>query len=82
MKKEPAVIIGAIASVVTSLVALAVAFGLDLTQDQQTAIVGVVVTVTPLIVGIITRQYVFAPATVAALEAEPEVAPRRALIEE
>jgi hypothetical protein len=81
VKKEPAVIIGAIGSVVTSIVALLVAFGLNLTVDQQTAIVGVVLTVTPLIVGLITRQYVFAPATVAALEEEPEVKPRRALEE-
>lgn len=80
MKKEPAVIIGAIGSVVTALIALLVAFGLDLTAEQQAAISTVVLAIVPIVVGIITRQFVFAPATVEAVEdeIEAEYQPRRA----
>ncbi len=64
MDREPALIIG----LVTAIIALAVAFGAPVTQQQQEAIIGAVIALIPVILAI--RQSVFAPATVARLEAE------------
>ncbi|HEY4895213.1 MAG TPA: hypothetical protein VII01_03910 [Solirubrobacteraceae bacterium] len=61
--KEPALIIG----VVTAILALATAFGLGMTSDQQTAILGIVAAALALIGSIVVRSQVASPATVAKL---------------
>ena len=69
MEKEPARIIGAITGAATAIIALLVAFGLDLTQEQQAAILGVVAVVAPVVAGVVIRQHVYPPATVDRIEA-------------
>ena len=63
MYKEPAAIIAAITGAATAIIALVVSFGLDLTNDQQSAILGVVAVVAPLVAGLAIRSKVFSPAT-------------------
>lgn len=63
MSTEPAAIIGAITGLVTAVLALIVAFGIDLDTSQQAAILGLVAALAPIIAGIITRQAVFSPQT-------------------
>jgi hypothetical protein len=46
---EPVFTVASITSAVTAVIALGVAFGLDLSQQQQTAILGVVAVIAPLI---------------------------------
>ena len=64
--KEPAIIIG----VVTAVLALATAFGLGMTQDQQMAILGVVAAALALIGSVVVRSQVTSPATAAKLIAQ------------
>lgn len=64
---EPLLSVGSITAGVTALIALVTAFGLDLTSEQQTAILGVVAVVAPLVVSLVGRGRVYAPATVARL---------------
>lgn len=59
MKREASTIIGAIGTAVGAVLTLLVAFGIDLSDAQQTAILGVVATVGPLIIGLITRSKVW-----------------------
>jgi hypothetical protein len=66
--KEPAVIVNSITAIVAAIVAALVAFGLDLTEEQQGAILLLVAALAPVIAGFISRQFVYAPATVEALE--------------
>lgn len=55
MKREPAITVATITAVVSALLALGAAFGLNLTADQTAAIVGFVAVVAPLAAGFITR---------------------------
>lgn len=64
MKREPATIIGAITAVVSAVLALLVAFGMDVSEDQQAAILGVVAAVAPLVAGVLIRSKVWSPASV------------------
>jgi multidrug resistance efflux pump len=64
MKTEPAQIIGWLTGLAAAVIALLVAFGLDMDQTQQAAILGVVAVVAPIIAGLIIRFNVYAPATV------------------
>ncbi|HCS2945826.1 TPA: hypothetical protein OQU49_004444, partial [Shigella flexneri] len=50
MNREPAAIIGAVSAAVASILACLVAFGLDITPDQQTAILAVIAGVGPIVV--------------------------------
>ncbi len=50
MNSEPLVSVATITAAVVALIGLAVAFGLNLTGDQQTSILAVVAVVAPLIV--------------------------------
>lgn len=84
MKTEPALIVGA----VMSLVVLAVAFGVNVTQEQQDAIeaaLNAVLNAWPYILAILTgaiatRQSVVAPATVEEkYDPKPGVAPAKVL---
>lgn len=64
MKTEPSVIIGIITALVAACINVAVAFGLNLTDDQQQAILGFTAVAAPLIAAVIIRFNVYAPATV------------------
>lgn len=59
-KKEPAVFVSAIVGVLTAFIGLGAAFGLDVTEEQKNAIIGVVAPTSVLIalVGPIIRQFV------------------------
>lgn len=60
MNREPAVIVSAIAGFLTAVFGLAVAFGADLSDAQQKAILGVVAPTVALffLIGPIIRQFV------------------------
>lgn len=64
---EPLVSVGTITAAATAVVGLLVAFGLDLTDTQRTAILGVVGVLAPVVVAVWGRRRVYAPATVARL---------------
>ena len=68
MKTEPAAIIGGITAFVTALLALLVAYGFDIDQAQQSAILGLVAVVAPVVAGVAIRFNVYAPATVEKVE--------------
>lgn len=68
MRTEPALIVSAITAAAAAILALLAAFGLDLTGDQQTAILGVLTVLGPLVAGAITRGKVFSPASVEDLD--------------
>ncbi|MDQ3540481.1 MAG: hypothetical protein M3440_07310 [Chloroflexota bacterium] len=63
MNTEPARLIASITGGVAALIALLVAFGVDLTEDQKTAILGIVAVAAPIIAGLFIRQNVFSPAS-------------------
>jgi len=58
MKREPLFTVATITAAVTAVLALLAAFGLDLTGDQRTAILGVVAVLAPLVVATIARGQV------------------------
>lgn len=64
MKTEPAITVASITAAVTAILALLVAYGFDVSDEQQQAILGIVAVLAPIIVGIVTRQNVWAPASV------------------
>ena len=64
---EPLFTVGSITAAVTAVLALLVAFGLDLSGDQKQAILGVVAVAAPIIVAAVARRKVYSPATVARL---------------
>jgi hypothetical protein len=57
-EREPAVIIGVVTAAVTSVLVALVAFGIDFTQGQQVAIIGVIAGVGPLVAMLFTRSKV------------------------
>ena len=58
MKKEPAITVGTISAAVAAVLALLVSFGIPVTEDQQTAILGVVAALGPIVTGLIVRKKV------------------------
>jgi hypothetical protein len=58
VNREPLVTVASITAVVSAVLALVVAFGLDLTADQQAAILGAVAAVAPIAVALIVRPRV------------------------
>lgn len=64
MTTEPSVIVGSITAAATAIIALLVAFGADLSQEQQAALLGVVAVAAPIIASIVIRGKVWAPASV------------------
>ncbi|MFG1898705.1 hypothetical protein ACGFIP_32325 [Micromonospora zamorensis] len=64
---EPLFTVGALTAAVTTVLALLVAFGLPISDDQQAAILGVVAVAGPLVVAALARGRVYSPATVARL---------------
>lgn len=55
MTREPLVTVASISATVAAVIALVVAFGVDLTQDQTSAILGVVGVLAPLLVALATH---------------------------
>jgi hypothetical protein len=62
---EPALAVGAVAAIVGAGLAVLVAFGLDLTEDQTNSILGLTLVAGPVILALITRSKVWSPASVA-----------------
>lgn len=58
MNREPLLTVGTMTGAVTAIIALLVAFGLDLTGEQQTAILAVVAVAAPFVVAAVTRPKV------------------------
>lgn len=74
---EPLWSLGGVTAAVTALLAAVTAFGVPLTETQQTAILGLAAVVAPLAVALIGRSRVYAPATVERLvrDARPDAHP-------
>jgi purine-cytosine permease-like protein len=64
---EPALSVGAVAAAVGAVLTLLVAFGVDLTEAQTEAILGVVLVAGPLVLAAITRSKVYSPSSVVRL---------------
>lgn len=60
---EPAALVATITGAVTAGIALLVAYGFDISNEQQVAILGVVAVLAPVIAGIVTRGKVYSPAS-------------------
>lgn len=58
MKNEPLVTVASITALVAAALALLVSFGLNLSGDQQTAILGFVAVAAPLVVAGVARSKV------------------------
>lgn len=58
MKNEPLVTVASITAIVGAIITALVAFGIDLSKDQQTAILGLVTVVAPLVVALVVRSKV------------------------
>ena len=58
MKNEPAITSGSVTALVTALVGLLVAFGVPLSTEQQTAIIGLVAVAAPIVAALLIRRKV------------------------
>lgn len=67
---EPALSRAGLVALATAVVSLLVAFGVPLTGDQRSAILGLVAVVAPIVAGVAARSRVFSPATVKRLLGE------------
>jgi hypothetical protein len=65
--KQPLLKDGSIATVVAAAITIAAAFGFNLSEDLTTAILVIVATLTPVVLTLVARMHVFAPATVRAM---------------
>lgn len=68
MTKEPAAIVGSITAAVAAIIALLVAFGANVSDEQAQAVLGVVAVLAPAIAAFVIRQNVFASKTVDRVE--------------
>lgn len=66
LSREPAAVTATITALVAALITLVVAFGLDLTKEQEVAIIGITAVLAPIIAGLITRTKVSPASTVVA----------------
>ncbi|MEU4640816.1 hypothetical protein [Micromonospora sp. NPDC023814] len=64
---EPLFTVGTITAAATAVITVLIAFGLPISDDQQTAILGVVAVAAPLVVAALARGRVYSPATVSRL---------------
>lgn len=55
MSSEPLVTVASITAGVAAIIALLVSFGIPVTPEQQTAILGVVAVVAPIVVALVSR---------------------------
>lgn len=74
---EPLYTVGTITAAATAVIALLIAFGLPISDDPQSAILGVVAVAAPLVVAAIARGRVYSPATVSRLLARRQEDLRR-----
>lgn len=58
MQKEPVLTGATVLSLVTAIIGLLTAFGVDITADQKAAILTVVGIVAPIVVGLVVRSKV------------------------
>lgn len=58
MKNEPAITVASITAVVAAIIGALVAFGVNLSDDQQKAILALVAVVGPVVAGLVTRRKV------------------------
>lgn len=58
MSTEPALTIGSFTALAAAAITLLVAFGVTITEDQQTAILGFVAVAGPILTGFLTRRKV------------------------
>ncbi|MBT0771827.1 hypothetical protein KIH74_22995 [Kineosporia sp. J2-2] len=58
MTREPLITRAGLTSAVTAVIALLTAYGLDITDDQQAAILGIIAVAAPLIVAVTSRMLV------------------------
>ena len=58
MSSEPLVTVASITAGVAAIIALLVSFGIPVTPEQQTAILGVVAVVAPIVVALVARERV------------------------
>lgn len=58
MKNEPVVTVASITALVAAVLALLVAFGLPLSNDEQQAILGLAAVVAPLVAALVARRKV------------------------
>ena len=63
-RREPAVLL----SLVSSVIALAIGFGLDITSEQ----VGLIMAAVTAVIGVVTRSQVYSPASVEEIRTEGE----------
>lgn len=71
MSNEPVLAAGSIAGLVGAVLTLLVAFGVHVTEDQQKAILAVVVLVVPIVAAIIARSKVVPQAKLEQVSAGP-----------
>jgi hypothetical protein len=58
MQREPLVTVASFTALIGAVIALLVAFGVPLTGEQQTAILGITTVVAPLVVALLVRSRV------------------------
>jgi hypothetical protein len=58
MNREPVLSSGTVTAIVTAAVALLVSYGFDITNDQQSAILGIVAVLAPLVAAVVARPKV------------------------
>lgn len=61
---EPLVTVGSLVAAAVAVLALLVSLGADIDDDRQTAILGVVAVIAPLVVALVGRGKVFSPDSV------------------
>jgi hypothetical protein len=64
---EPLISVGTITALLAAGLAIAVAFGLHLTDDQKGAVLSLIALVAPFVVAVVGRAKVFSPKTVRAM---------------
>jgi Mn2+/Fe2+ NRAMP family transporter len=64
MQKEPLLTVGAITAIVSALLVFLQSMGVNITDDQQEAIRNLVAVLAPIVLALVARQFVYAPATV------------------
>lgn len=75
---EPVLTAGTITTLATAALALAVAFGLPVSDTVQAELLGLIAVLAPLVLALVARGRVYSPATVATLlRAQAMRAPRR-----
>ena len=63
MSSEPARIVGIVTAIVAAVIGTLVAFGVDLSDEQQKAILTLVAAVAPVIAAFVIREKVYSPKT-------------------